>query len=123
MELEQRARERLMEAAELQQRLAAVRATAADRTGTVTVTVDATGHVLDLEFARTAADTTPDRLRTASLEAIAAAHAAADEQLARATEGLASAASLQDMIRGKVPAETLRALEDELAKYDEDGAR
>jgi hypothetical protein len=62
-------------------------------------------------------------LRTASLGAIAAARAAADEQLARATEGLASAASLQDMIRGKVPAETLRALEDELAKYDEDGAR
>jgi len=120
-DLQQRARQRLEDAAVLQGRVASMRATAGDRSGVVTVTVDATGHMVDVQYARIV-DMTPQRLRTATLEALAAACSARDAQLARVTEGLVGADSLQDMIRGRVPDETLKALDDELARYRE-GAR
>ncbi|WP_231583972.1 hypothetical protein, partial [Cellulomonas sp. A375-1] len=90
--------------------------------GTVTVTVDATGHLLDVQYA-SVGDLTPERLRTATLEAVAAARAAGDAQLVRATEGLVGAESLQDMVRGRVPEETRTALESELARYRDDAGR
>ncbi|GEM_PF-658253 len=121
-DLQEQARRRLEDAAELQSRVAQVRATASDRSGTATVTVDATGHLLDVQYA-SVGDLTPERLRTATLEAVAAARAAGDAQLVRATEGLVGAESLQDMVRGRVPEETRTALESELARYRDDAGR
>ncbi|MFC6448492.1 YbaB/EbfC family nucleoid-associated protein [Cellulomonas gelida] len=70
-DLQEQARRRLEDAASLQSRVAQVRATASDRSGTVTVTVDATGHLLDVQYA-SVGDLTPERLRTATLEVVAA---------------------------------------------------
>jgi len=108
------ARTRLEAAAMLRDELATVRGRAQSRDRVATVTVGPSGTLVDVEFTPQAERVSPDALRSAVLEAFAAAQARAQEQVVALTSRIPGADGWADLVAGRVPATTSERLDAEL---------
>lgn len=106
--------ERLENAQALQDALSTTRATATSRDNRVTITVGASGAIVDLSFADLAG-VDAAQLRSSSLEALRAAQAQASETVIELTRTMPDAESIGSLLRGEVPEETRSRLAEELA--------
>ncbi|KGM12330.1 YbaB/EbfC family nucleoid-associated protein [Cellulomonas bogoriensis] len=114
-QMEAAALERLEAAAALQNDLATTTGVGSSADRGTTVTVNASGVLVDVEFTARALDLSPDQLRAAVLEAAAHAQTDAATRVATLTEGLPGAQDMRDLIAGRVPERTQEDLARELA--------
>ena len=120
--LQEQAHERLETAKALQDALGTTRATATSRDKRVTITVGASGVIVDLSFADLAG-VDAAQLRDSSLEALRAAQAEASETVMELTRSMPDAESIGSFLRGEVPEGTRSRLADELAaRREQQGA-
>ncbi|MEP7762346.1 YbaB/EbfC family nucleoid-associated protein [Sanguibacter sp. 25GB23B1] len=113
--LQEQALERLETAKTLQDALSTTRATATSRDRHVTMTVGASGVIVDLSFSDLDG-TDADQLRASALEALRAAQSKASEAIAELTRSMPDAETIGSFLRGEVPEGTRSRLADELTE-------